>query len=115
MKRWIGRWLIVVASMHTIFGVFGFGVVPMADSLDGIFADGFVNSLREDTGRWVIIWFLLFGFLLFILGLLLDWAEMNDNRALPASLGWSMIALIVTGALLIPVEEAQAILMQQMA
>ncbi|MFQ6608241.1 MAG: DUF6463 family protein [Fidelibacterota bacterium] len=103
MKRWIGRWFMVVAIGHTIFGIFGFGVVHVADSLPGIISDGVINSIGEDPGRWGIFWFLFFGFLLFVLGLLIDWAEVNSKVALPSSLGWYLLVITILGTTMIPV------------
>jgi len=99
-KRWIGRWLIAVAILHTVFGVFGFGVVVVADSLGGILSDGLINSVGADPGRWAIAWFLLFGFLLLLTGFFIDWVEAHSNNALPSWLGWGMLVIIIIGIVL---------------
>jgi hypothetical protein len=98
MKRWIGRWLMGVAVLHTVVGILLF-----TDTLRGIFSDGFLNSLGDDPVRYFCAWFFLSGFSLFVLGLLADWVESNSNRPLPSSLGWGLLAISTIGLSLMPV------------
>ena len=98
MKRWIGRWLMVVAIIHTVVGV-----VIGADSLGGMLSDGIINSVGEDMGRCAIAWFLLCGFSLFVMGFFVDWVEVNSNKVLPSGLGWGLLVIIIIGITLFPI------------
>lgn len=98
MKHWIGRWIIGVAIVHTLFAVVVFGQV-----LGSIVKDGVFDSVGEDPMRAATVWFLLFGPVLFILGMVLASWEKNSSLPLPKSTGWALLFLGVLGVVLMPV------------
>jgi hypothetical protein len=96
MKHWIGRWLIALAIIHTVFAVVVFGNV-----LASIIQRGVFNTVGKDPTTGAVVWFVLFGVALFICGLAVSALE-RSNSSLPRSLGWSLMALIALGVVLMP-------------
>lgn len=75
MKRWIGRWIIGIGVVHTIFGL-----VVFQDRLLAILRDGVWNAVDGYAGRPLAFWFMFVGLLMITFGLLIDWLE---SRSLP--------------------------------
>lgn len=98
MKRWIGRWLIAVSIIHTVFAVVVFGKV-----LASIVQRGVFNTVGSDPMTAAVVWFVLFGVVLFICGLAISALEHASTGLLPKSLGWSLLALVALGVVLMPV------------
>ena len=98
MKHWVGRWLIGVSALHTAFAVAVFGSV-----LASIYKRGVYNTVGGDAQTAAVVWFVLFGVLLFICGLAIAALERSSNRPLPKSIGWSLLALGGVGVTLMPV------------
>lgn len=61
---------------------------------------GFFNVLAGHSLRIAIVWFLFFGFLIFLLGHLCMWIERHLKRPVPAFLGWELLALSIIGVAL---------------
>ena len=97
MKRWIGRWLIGVSIIHTLFAVVVFGKVLLSVVQRGVF-----NTVGTDPMVGAVVWFVLFGAALFICGLVVSTLERSSPTPLPKSLGWSLLALATLGAILMP-------------
>ncbi|MEH6459851.1 DUF6463 family protein [Chitinimonas sp. JJ19] len=97
MKQWIGRWLIGVAVIHTVFGVVVFG-----KQLLGIVQRGVFDTVGADPMTGAVVWFLLFGVVLFICGQAVSRLEASSPAALPKGMGWSLLALGVLGVVLMP-------------
>lgn len=97
MKHWIGRWLIAVSVAHTLFAIIVFRSV-----LSSIIQSGVFNTVGSDPMTGVVVWFVLFGAMLFICGLAVSALERSSPNALPASLGWSLLGLTVLGVVLMP-------------
>ena len=97
MKRWIGRWLIVVSAIHTVVAVAVFGEV-----LASIVKRGVFNTVGTDPMTAATVWFTLFGAMLFIYGLAVDELEKSSSRPLPKSVGWSLLGLALVGVTLMP-------------
>lgn len=97
MKKWIGLLLMGTAVLHTAVGLLVFG---------GILADigraGIWNAIDPHYDRATAVWFLLFGFILFLLGMLVQWVE-QQTGTLPHSLGWGLLLIGVMGVVLMPV------------
>ena len=97
MKHWIGRWLIGVSIIHTLFAVVVFHGV-----LASIVRRGVFNTVGNDPMVGAVVWFVLFGVALFIVGLAISSLERASLGVLPKSLGWSLLALALFGVLLMP-------------
>lgn len=97
MKHWIGRWLIGVSAIHTLFAVVVFNKV-----LGSVVQRGVFNTVGTDPMVGAVVWFVLFGAALFICGLAVSALEDALHGALPRSLGWSLLALALLGVLLMP-------------
>ena len=97
MRRWIGRWLIAVSVVHTLFAA-----VVFRSTLSSIIQRGVFNTVGEDPMLGAVVWFVLFGVALFICGLAVSALEQSTSNPLPLSLGWSLLALSVLGVVLMP-------------
>jgi hypothetical protein len=97
MKHWIGPWLIGVSVIHTAFAMLLFSEVLL-----GVISRGLFDSVGTDPLVGAVVWFVLFGALLFICGLAVWGLERVLDGALPASLGWSLLILALLGVILMP-------------
>ena len=97
-RRWIGRWIMVVAALHTLVGL-----VMLQTPLMAMASAGWFDSVGHDPMRGVAAWFMLFGGPLLALGLAIDALEKHQATAALPSLGWLMLLLCATGALWMPV------------
>lgn len=98
MKHWIGKWIIVVSIIHTIFAC-----VIFPEVISQIFLDGVFDSVGADPLKGAVVWFLLFGFALFTLGLAIDIIEEISDGDIPSSIGFSLLFIILLGVVLMPV------------
>lgn len=87
MARWIGKGIVAIGALHTVFGLVAFQSV-----LGQLLREGLLNTVNGQPLREFAFWFLLFGLVLVVLGALVDWIE-AQGRALPAFLGWGLLAL----------------------
>lgn len=86
--------------------------------LAAIAGDGFFGAVELDPAQFdreTAFWHLTFGTTVLILGGLVHWAQ-SRTGTLPAFLGWSLLALGLFGAILVPVSGfwlvlAQAVMM----
>lgn len=97
MKYWIGKWIVAVSIVHTIFAV-----VVFPEVISQIFLDGVLDSIGVDPLRGAVVWFLLFGFVLFVLGLAINFIEEMSNGDIPASIGFSLLSIVLLGVVLMP-------------
>jgi hypothetical protein len=99
MRRWVGRWLLGVAALHTFVGL-----VAFAAPLRALLAPGAVDVLGAgDPRRALAFWFLVSGVLTALVGYLTDRLERATGGPLPAALGWALLLLGVGGGVLAPV------------
>lgn len=98
MKHWIGRWVMGVAIIHILVAV-----VLFSEVLSSIVQDGVFDTIGEDPMRVASVWFLLFGPVLFILGIVLVSWERKTSLPLPKSAGWALLFLGIFGVALMPV------------
>lgn len=96
MKRWMGRWLVAVSAVHTLFAL-----VVFKTQLVSIVQRGVFNTVLGDAMTGVAVWFVLFGGALFICGLAIDALE-RSSSPLPKSVGWSLFGLALAGVCLMP-------------
>lgn len=97
MKQGVGRWLIGVSAVHTVFAVAVFGEV-----LASIIKRGVFNTVGTDPMTGAVVWFVLFGVLLFVCGLAVAELEKSSSNQLPKAIGWSLLALAIVGVTLMP-------------
>ncbi|PSB56532.1 hypothetical protein C7B77_11585 [Chamaesiphon polymorphus CCALA 037] len=90
--------MVAVSIVHTIFAFVVFPEVILQIFLDGVF-----DSIGVDPLRGAVVWFLLFGFVLFGLGLAINIIEEMSNGYVPASIGFSLLFIILLGVVLMPV------------
>lgn len=96
--RWIGRWMMAVGAWHTAFGLWWFAV-----PLHRLVRAGWWNAVGWSAdGRALAFWFLVAGALAVLSGTLLDDAELQD-RTIPRSFGWGLVALALAGSAAVPV------------
>ena len=96
MKRWIGRWLMVVGALHVPFSL----VFHRAVWLD-IANAGFFGTVAGQVLRGHAAWFLLFGPVLVLVGAALDALEKARLRP-PLLLGVGMLLLTAFALVLMP-------------
>ena len=74
MKRWVGRWIILVGIIHVVFGA-----VVFFDPLSGIVRDGVWNAVNGYAGRSLALWFELFGMMAILFGGAIDQLEKSHQ------------------------------------
>lgn len=95
---WIGRWLLVVAALHTLATWFNF-----QEPLKDIVRQGIFDSLGHDPLKGVAVWFFLFGLLMVPLGLAVTALERQAaHKPLKQVAGW-ILMLCALGVVLMPV------------
>jgi hypothetical protein len=97
VKHWIGRWLMCTALIHTVVATFQYSSVIASVADRGVF-----NTVAGDPVTGAVVWSLLFGAVAMIGGLAVTSLE-KCQAWLPQSLGWCLLALAVTGAVLVPI------------
>lgn len=104
----VGGLLVAIAVVHQLVGVtIGAGLVPgpfasPADApLTRMWRAGVLDSVGEDPWNGLVTWFLLWGFLLALLGAVLHSLERTGAR-LPTSFAWGMLATCILGVTLMP-------------
>lgn len=96
-RHWIGHWLMLVAAIHTVFGL----VVFHADLL-AMASLGFFNTVGEDSRRAAVAFFMLFGFLLAVLALATTALEQSGPHAALRRVGWSLLLMCAVAVVLMP-------------
>ena len=104
----VGLVVLAIGVIHNLLGLLvgvGFGgglsgaesVTPLLD----IIAGGVIGAVEPDLMRTTWFWFVFFGWLLMIIGGMARHLE-KRGQALPSWLGYQLVALAVTGGLMIP-------------
>lgn len=86
MKTWIGKTIIIVGVIHSVFGFAVFN-----STMAEIVSEGLINTVNGQPMREFVFWFISFGILIILFGLMIDWCE-RRNLKLPKFLGWSLFA-----------------------
>jgi hypothetical protein len=92
----MGRWLMVVAVLHTAFGLVVFRA-QWAQLLEA----GLFDGVAGDVARGKAVWFVLFGIALLLVGLVVDALE-KLAAPMPAAVGAGLLLLALVGVLLMP-------------
>jgi hypothetical protein len=96
--RWIGRWLIGVGAIHTLFGVVAFRA-PLRALLDA----GIVNALSaREPMRNLAFWFLVAGVMIALVGTVVDALEQATRGTVPKVVGWTLLLTALVGIVLAP-------------
>lgn len=107
MRLTPGKTLLATGLLHQTVGLLvGLGVVgpdgePPRNLLVELLRGGVVGAVEPDPLRQIFFWYFFFGLLLLSLGWLMERME-ADGRRLPSGLGWQLLALGLSGGLLIP-------------
>ena len=96
MRIWIGKCLIIIGIIHSIFGFIVFHSIIADLAREMLF-----NSVDRQPDRNAAFWFLFTGFALIIIGGLIDWAERKYGE-LPSFLKWSFLAITIVGCFIMP-------------
>lgn len=96
-RPWMGRWLLAVAALHTLFGLLVF-----AGPLQQLLHLGVFDAVGADPLLGAVTWFLLFGAPLALLGQALSLLERRVEAASLRPLGWGLLALSLLGIVLMP-------------
>ncbi|MFT5294493.1 MAG: hypothetical protein ACI9YH_000499 [Colwellia sp.] len=96
MKNWQGNWIIAVAACHTLFAVIMFSA-----EYSTLYSNGIINSLTTDRSA-AAVWFFLFGQILFIVGLLINSFDPQNNRQIPLSIVLNLFLLTLVGITIMP-------------
>jgi hypothetical protein len=95
VRRIVGRWILAVAAVHTVFAL-----VVFRAELVGIVRAGFVDTIGHDPMRSVVAWFVLFGGALAVAGLAVD--ELERREAPLRRAGLALSALVTLGLVWMP-------------
>ena len=97
-RAWKGPWLLAVSALHTAVALAMFRPV-----LHEMLERGIFNTVGEDPMRGAVVWFVLFGAVLALLGLTVTKVERVAPQVSLRSLGAGLLALTVLGVVLMPV------------
>lgn len=104
-KRWIGRWVIAVSALHTLFGLIAF--TPVLRTMLGV---GIWNSVGENAMHGAVAWFLLSGGFMLVSGLAIDACEGNTQGRHLRQTGWGLLMVTLIAIVLMPVSGAWLLL-----
>lgn len=104
-KRWIGRWIIGVSVLHTLFALVLFGPVFRA-----MLGSGMWNSVGQVPMRAAAAWFLLSGGFMLVCGLAVDAVECDDGASPLRATGWTLLIVTLICIVLMPVSGAWLLL-----
>jgi hypothetical protein len=103
----VGAVLVGIAAIHQAVGLalgagLALGPFSRADApLTQMWRAGLFDSVGDDPSNNAVTWFLLWGFLLALLGAVLHEIERSGVR-IPASFGWGFLATCALGVVLMP-------------
>ena len=109
MKAWIGKAVVFIGIVHTIFGF-----VVFRSTLAELVTEGIFNTVNGQPDREFAFWFLFFGFMAIIVGLVVDWCERKIGE-LPNFFGWSLLALTALLVTIMPVSGGWAVFVPAIA
>lgn len=96
-RRWIGRWILGVGCVHSLFGL-----IVFRDTWAILAAEGFVNTVNGQPEREFPFWFLATGILTLLLGALVDHLEAR-REPLPRFLGWGLFLFTAAVLAIMPI------------
>ena len=96
MRRWVGKTLVLIGILHSLFGL-----VFMGPVLKELASDGLVNTVNGQPEREAVFWFLYTGFALILLGAVVDWIEAR-HAVVPLFLAWALLASTLVALVVMP-------------
>lgn len=96
MKIWIGKSIIFIGIVHSVFGL-----IVFRDILAELSRELLLNTVNGQPDRAAAFWFLFSGCALLIIGKLIHWIE-RMQLALPSFLKWSFLAITLLGCFIMP-------------
>ena len=96
-KSWVGRALIAVGVIHTLFGLVGF-----RSTLGQLVSEGLWNTVHGQPVREYAFWFIVTGLMLMLFGGLVH-ANERDGRPLPPTVSWGLLVLTVAMVVIMPI------------
>lgn len=96
-KIWIGRWLIGVAILHTLFAIVVFNKIFLTVMQHGVF-----NAVGNDPMTAAAVWFLLFGAVLALMGMAIHSLEQNEQFTSARAIGTGLLLMTLLGIVLMP-------------
>jgi hypothetical protein len=96
-KRWIGRWLLGVATIHTIFGV-----VVFWDAVTDIVGAGLIYTIKLHSPHFGGYFFLSWGFLCYVLAFAVDELEKRQVKPFPQTVAYSLAVFTVISIAISP-------------
>jgi Family of unknown function (DUF6463) len=96
MAHWIGRWLIGVSILHTLFAIVVFHKTLLLIVQRGVF-----NVVGTDPMIAAVVWFVLCGAAMFVGGLAISALE-RATGTVPKSIGWCLLGYTLIGLTLMP-------------
>lgn len=96
-KIWIGRWIILVAILHTLFALVVFRKILLRIVQDGVF-----NTVGSDPMTAASVWFLLFGAVLALMGMAIHTLEQSKDFTSARVIGAGTLLLTTLGIVLMP-------------
>ena len=94
---WIGKSLLGIGALHSAMG-FALG----GQSLAEIVEVGFFGAVNGQPSREAIFWFLFFGFLLMLVGHLVNSLE-SRHIVIPKSFGYGLLVMTIFGLMIMPI------------
>ena len=94
---WIGKWFVAVGVIHSLFG-FAF----MRGTLAVLWSERLFNTVNGQPNREAMFWFLYTGFLLLIVGVMVDQTE-KRGLAVPSFVNWAFVVLALIGVVVMPI------------
>lgn len=96
MRAWIGKSILIIAAIHTIFGL-----VVFRSTIAKLFDEGLLNTVNGQPDREFAFWFIACGFFWFPLGWLIDRFE-KLSIELPRFFGYALLILGVLAVAIMP-------------
>jgi Family of unknown function (DUF6463) len=96
-RVWIGYWLLLVASLHTVYAVLAFGKVYQDIAERGVF-----NTVGRDPLTAAAVWFVLFGAMLALGGAGILPMERSRHYESFRVLGIGLLMICALGIVLMP-------------
>jgi len=97
-RRWIGRSIIAISIIHTIFAFVVFWM-----PIQQILADGLFNVVGEDPMRGAVTWFFFAGIFMAATGFAVDLIEKSGVHMSLRPLGIFLLIFTILGIIMMPV------------